>query len=165
MPVEPSVSLPGEVVRRVTPAKVACRFGCGGFNGCRHEQQNFQNTNDSIFATISAHWVLLDCLIAMARPAEPYLGDLLPLMIRAGVGSVVNVQELDEHAHCGTLLKSGFTYLPETIMKAGISYYNFPTGDFGIWENRMLLQIAKVLEGAQDQGAIAIHCHAGLGFI
>ena len=30
MTIEPSVSLPGEVVRRVTPAKVACRFGCGG---------------------------------------------------------------------------------------------------------------------------------------
>ena len=27
----------------------------------------------------------------------------------------------------------------------------------------MLLQIAKVLEGAANDGAIAIHCHAGLG--
>ena len=48
-------------------------------------------------------------------------------------------------------------------MKSGISFYNFPTADFGIWENRMLLQIAKVLEGAATDGAIAIHCHAGLG--
>jgi len=163
MPVEPSVSLPGEVVRRVTPAKVACRFGCGGVAGCRHEQRNFVDSQSSIFAMISANWVLTDCLIAMARPAEPYLAELLPLMVRAGVGSVVNVQELEEHSHCGAILKSGFTYLPETIMRAGLSYYNFPTGDFGIWENRMLLQIAKVLEGAQEQGAIAIHCHAGLG--
>jgi len=164
MAIEPSVSLPGEVVRRVTPAKVACRLGCGGPSGCRHEQQNFtKNGFSSIFNSISANWVLIDELIAMARPSEPFLETLLPEMRQAGVKSFVNVQELGEHGHCGFILKSGFTYLPESIMKAGISFYNFPTADFGIWENRMLLQIAKVLEGAANDGAIAIHCHAGLG--
>ena len=100
------VSLPGEVVRRVTPAKVACRLGCGGPGGCRHEQQNFtKNGFASIFNSISANWVLADELIAMARPSEPFLDTLLPEMREAGVKSLVNVQELGEHGHCGQILK------------------------------------------------------------
>ena len=106
MAIEPSVSLPGEVVRRVTPAKVACRLGCGGPSGCRHEQRNFtKNGFSSIFNSISANWVLIDELIAMARPSEPFLETLLPEMRQAGVKSFVNVQELGEHGHCGLILK------------------------------------------------------------
>ena len=57
----------------------------------------------------------------------------------------------------------GFTYLPETFMKHQITFYNFPTPDFGCWESHIMLQILKVLEFAATEGAIGVHCHAGLG--
>ena len=44
-------------------------------------------------------------LVAMARPSEPYLPQLIPQLKAAGIKSLVNVQELDEHNFCGTILK------------------------------------------------------------
>ena len=48
----------------------------------------------------------------MARPCEELLEKLIIELKSAGVKSVINVQELYEHAYCGLILSSGFTYLP-----------------------------------------------------
>ncbi|KAJ3017887.1 Protein tyrosine phosphatase domain-containing protein 1 [Thoreauomyces humboldtii] len=44
-----------------------------------------------------------------------------------GVGSIFNLEEFGEHASCGDGIEasSGFSYLPETWMDAGVFYYNF----------------------------------------
>jgi len=160
--VEPSVSLPGEVIRQLAPPSLACRMACGQL--CRHEQRNFSNIEKkSIFDSLSANWVHTGELVAMARPSEDYLPILIPEMKSRGVNTVVNVQELNEHQYCGEIHRSGFTYLPETFMKHQITFYNFPTPDFGCWESHIMLQILKVLEFAATEGAIGVHCHAGLG--
>ena len=48
-------------------------------------------------------------------------------------------------------------------MKAGLTYYNFPAPDFGVWDPSMIYQIVSVVEFGVTEGAVAIHCHAGLG--
>lgn len=162
MSVEPSVSLPGEVLRQLAPPSLACRVACGAL--CRHEQRNFSNVEKlSIFDSLSANWVHQGELVAMARPSEDFLALLIPEMKSRGINTVLNVQELNEHEYCGKILKSGFTYLPETFMKNQITFYNFPTPDFGCWDEITMLQILKVLEFAATEGAIGVHCHAGLG--
>jgi hypothetical protein len=161
--VSPSVSRPGELVRQLTPSSLSCRVGCG--ENCRHEQRNFQNNQNrkSISDSISANWVHQGEIVAMARPSEEYISSLLRDLSSLGINSILNVQELEEHSYCGKILSSGFTYLPETVMKSGLTFYNFPAPDFGIWDPAMLFQIVTVVEFAVTEGAVAIHCHAGLG--
>ena len=104
--VEPSVSLPGEVIRQLAPPSLACRMACGQL--CRHEQRNFSNVEKkSIFDSLSANWVVKGELVAMARPSEDYLPILIPEMKSRGVNTVVNVQELNEHQYCGEIHRSG----------------------------------------------------------
>jgi len=101
----------------------------------------------------------------MARPSENFVPDLIVEFHAKNLRSIINLQKRGEHEFCGKLMDGAFTYKPESFMNANISYYNFPTDDFGIWEVDHLLDIIKVVSFATSEGAVAIHCHAGTGFL
>jgi len=158
---EPYVSLVGESIRHLTPGGAACRLGCR--SPCSKEQANFVPSDASnVISNLSSNWIESGTVLAMARPAEPFMSGLIGEFSRNGIRSVFNLQMHGEHEYCGKLV-DGFTYRPETLMAAGISYYNFPTDDFGIWPVDHLLNIVKVVSFAAAEGGVAIHCHAGLG--
>jgi len=158
---EPYVSLVGESIRHLTPGGAACRLGCR--SPCSKEQANFVPSDTSnVISNLSSNWIESGTVLAMARPAEPFMSGLIREFGRNGIRSVFNLQMHGEHEYCGKLV-DGFTYRPETLMAAGISYYNFPTDDFGIWPVDHLLNIVKVVSFAAAEGGVAIHCHAGLG--
>ncbi|CAH2097606.1 unnamed protein product [Euphydryas editha] len=81
-----------------------------------------------------------------------------------GIRTVINLQIPGEHASCGPpLTKSGFTYDPNVFMANDIYYYNFAWPDYGEASLSGLLDMAKVISFALQEGRVAIHCHAGLG--
>jgi len=154
-------------MRKITPAPTACRVCCG--DKCKREQRNFalykeiaQDPNNVIKGLFS-HWVEKDRILAMSRLDESYSKTYISEFKLKNIKSVVNLQQSGEHEFCGKILESGFTYNPETLMAERINYFNFPTEDFGVWSPERLLDIVKVLSFALSEGAIAVHCHAGLG--
>ncbi|CAG5096695.1 Oidioi.mRNA.OKI2018_I69.XSR.g14738.t1.cds [Oikopleura dioica] len=158
---EPSVSLLGEGIRKVTPTGVACKVGCGA--KCKHEQRNFAFST-SVVPRLSSSWIWPSKLLAIARPAEDFFPDNVKYFKSAGIRSIVNLQEPGEHEHCGTLLaQSGFTYSPERLMAEKISFYSYPTKDYGVYSVDQMFDICKVISFAISEGACAVHCHAGLG--
>ncbi|KAF6126708.1 protein tyrosine phosphatase domain containing 1 [Phyllostomus discolor] len=82
-----------------------------------------------------------------------------------GLKTIINLQRPGEHASCGNPLEqeSGFTYLPEAFMEAGIYFYNFGWKDYGVASLTTILDMVKVMTFALQEGKVAIHCHAGLG--
>jgi len=159
---EPYVSLIGEGIRNITPGSTACRLGCSCH--CSREQENFVcNDESNVIAGLNSHWVEDGAILAMARPAEPYMRAVIQEFCAKNILTVINLQQHGEHEFCATLVGGAFTYKPETLMKANISYYNFPTDDFGVWPIDRLLDITKVVSFAVSEGGVAIHCHAGLG--
>lgn len=159
---EPTVSLFGEGIRHLTSATVACQFGCGSH--CRHEQENFKpGRTGNVIQGLNSNWIEENSVLAMARPSERFMSEVLSEFRKFGIASVVNLQQRGEHEHCAKLVDQGFTYKPETFMNGQVSYYNFPTEDFGIWPMDTVFDVVKVLSFALSEGGIAIHCHAGLG--
>ena len=77
MTIEPSVSLPGEVVRRVTPAKVACRFGCGGIQEQRVFNFFFRSDQERIS---TEHKVTKNSLDAKLQ-----IGFICSILIRSAI--------------------------------------------------------------------------------
>jgi len=117
----------------------------------------------NVIQGLFSHWVEKDKILAMSRLDEKYSKLYLDGFRLKNIKSVVNLQESGEHEFCGKILESGFTYNPETLMAERINYFNFPTEDFGVWSPERLLDIVKVLSFALTEGAVAVHCHAGLG--
>lgn len=158
---EPSVSFLGEGIRRLTPTGVACKVGCGA--KCKHEQRNF-SFEQSVVPKLSSSWIWPNKLLAIARPSDEFFPDNVKYFKSAGIRSIVNLQEPGEHEHCGQLLQnSGFTYSPERLMAEKISFYSYPTKDYGIYSVDQMFDICKVISFAISEGACAVHCHAGLG--
>ncbi|XP_053512437.1 protein tyrosine phosphatase domain-containing protein 1 isoform X4 [Artibeus jamaicensis] len=103
----------------------------------------------------------------MARPSTELLEKyrIIEQFQSHGLKTIINLQRPGEHASCGNPLEqeSGFTYLPEAFMEAGIYFYNFGWKDYGVASLTTILDMVKVMTFALQEGKVAIHCHAGLG--
>ncbi|GAA6081640.1 protein tyrosine phosphatase domain-containing protein 1, partial [Tachysurus ichikawai] len=110
---------------------------------------------------------ITDNLLAMARPSTEIIKryNVIEQFQSGGLRTIINLQQPGEHADCGNPLEpeSGFTYLPETFMEAGIYFYNFGWKDYGVTSLTAILDMVKVMCFAMHEGKIAVHCHAGLG--
>ncbi|CAG5055294.1 unnamed protein product [Parnassius apollo] len=107
-----------------------------------------------------------DDILAMARPSTASIAarNIIQQFHSWGIRTVINLQTPGEHASCGPpLTSSGFTYDPTIFMANDIYYYNFAWSDYGEASLSGLLDMAKVVSFALDEGRVAIHCHAGLG--
>jgi protein tyrosine phosphatase domain-containing protein 1 len=92
--------------------------------------------------------------------------DLIAKFKAAGITAVINLTEPGEHPHCGDGLEatSGFPYLPETFMGAGILFSNFAWEDMTTPPLPLLADIVRVIAAQlRCGGKAAVHCHAGYG--
>lgn len=104
----------------------------------------------------------------MQRPSTRLMKeyDLINTFAKIGIKSIFNLQTSGEHASCGDGIEksSGFSYLPEDFIDAGISYYNFGWTDMDTPNLEMMLNIVNVMGYAlENDKKISVHCHAGLG--
>ncbi|XP_047505955.1 protein tyrosine phosphatase domain-containing protein 1-like, partial [Pieris napi] len=151
----------GELVRTSAPSGLQCALFCGG-SRCKYE---LPSKRSSAIQGLYSDWVTVD-ILAMARPSTMSIAarNIIQQFHSWGVRTVINLQMPGEHASCGPpLTKSGFTYDPVIFMANDIYYYNFGWPDYGEASLCGLLDMAKVLSFALQEGRVAIHCHAGLG--
>ena len=107
-------------------------------------------------------------VLAMARPWERNLAaGALQQLARLDFGMLLNLQEAGEHAHCGpgVLDSSGFSYHPETVMRAGIGVFHMCWPDMRVPPLDTVMKIVQVMQHVchAQRRRIAVHCHAGLG--
>ena len=170
---------PGFRVLNATPGsalhhlkeRVQCFFE-GGRRACRHcgpgaARRNARRNGSCAIDGLNSNWIVPGSLMAMARPGEAALAAGLLARLREGnVRAIVNLQEIGEHAHCGAgiLRRSGLSYLPETVMAQGIHHFNPAWRDMAAPRVEMAADIVRVMhEHVSAGGAVAVHCHAGLG--
>ncbi|XP_072948361.1 uncharacterized protein [Epargyreus clarus] len=147
-----------ERVRTSAPAALQCALFCGGAR-CRYE---LPQQRSAAVQGLYSHWVT-DDILAMARPSTANIAarNIIQQFHSWGIRSVINLQTPGEHASCGPpLTSSGFTYDPNIFMANDIYYYNFAWPDYGEATLSGLLDMAKVLSFALQEGRVAIHCHA-----
>ncbi|CAH2237694.1 jg11370 [Pararge aegeria aegeria] len=149
-----------ERVRISTPAALQCALFCGG-SRCQYE---LPRQGNSAVQGLYSDWVT-DDILAMARPSTVGIAarNIIQQFHSWGIRTVINLQTPGEHASCGpALTKSGFTYDPNVFMSNDIYYYNFAWPDYGEASLSGLLDMAKVLSFALQEGRVAIHCHAAV---
>ncbi|KAK3547686.1 hypothetical protein QTP86_026932, partial [Hemibagrus guttatus] len=155
----------GETLRYVIPTHMQCSIGCGG-RACKYEDPSRWSEDQQAIRGLYSSWIT-DNLLAMARPSTEIIKryNIIEQFQRCGLRTVINLQQPGEHADCGNPLEpeSGFTYLPETFMEAGIYFYNFGWNDYGVASLTAILDMMKVMSFAMQEGKVAVHCHAGLG--
>ncbi|XP_057580855.1 protein tyrosine phosphatase domain-containing protein 1 isoform X1 [Hippopotamus amphibius kiboko] len=155
----------GERLRHVIPGHMACSMACGG-KACKYENAARWSEQEQAIKGVYSSWVT-DNILAMARPSTELLEKycIIEQFRSHGIKSIINLQRPGEHASCGNPLEqeSGFTYLPEAFMEAGIYFYNFGWKDYGVASLTTILDMVKVMTFALQEGKVAIHCHAGLG--
>ncbi|XP_058265451.1 protein tyrosine phosphatase domain-containing protein 1 [Hemibagrus wyckioides] len=155
----------GETLRYVIPTHMQCSIGCGG-RACKYEDPSRWSEDQQAIRGLYSSWIT-DNLLAMARPSTEIIKryNIIKQFQRCGLRTVINLQRPGEHADCGNPLEpeSGFTYLPETFMEAGIYFYNFVWNDYGVASLTAILDMVKVMSFAMHEGKVAVHCHAGLG--
>ncbi|KAJ8784911.1 hypothetical protein J1605_007797 [Eschrichtius robustus] len=161
----PKYTKVGERLRHVIPGHMACSMACGG-KACKYENAARWSEQEQAIKGVYSSWVT-DNILAMARPSTELLEKycIIEQFRSHGIKSIINLQRPGEHASCGNPLEqeSGFTYLPEAFMEAGIYFYNFGWKDYGVASLTTILDMAKVMTFALREGKVAIHCHAGLG--
>ncbi|XP_051839802.1 protein tyrosine phosphatase domain-containing protein 1 isoform X2 [Antechinus flavipes] len=161
----PKYTKVGERLRHVIPGHVACSMACGG-RACKYENPARWSEQEQAIKGIYSSWVT-DNILAMARPSTELIEkyNIIEQFQSYGIKTVINLQRPGEHASCGNTLEpeSGFTYLPEAFMEAGIYFYNFGWKDYGVASLTTILDMVKVMTFALQEGKVAIHCHAGLG--
>ncbi|XP_073962574.1 uncharacterized protein isoform X1 [Choristoneura fumiferana] len=153
----------GERVRVSTPAALQCALFCGGAR-CPYERPGAGALAQAIQGLYS-DWIT-DDILAMARPSTGGIAarNIIQQFHSWGIRTVINLQTPGEHSSCGPpLTGSGFTYDPNIFMANDIYYYNFAWADYGEASLSGLLDMAKVLSFALQEGRVAVHCHAGLG--
>ncbi|KAL4706166.1 hypothetical protein ACJJTC_013631 [Scirpophaga incertulas] len=153
-------SVLGEKLRMNTPAALQCALFCGGAR-CQYEQPQHRAAIQGLYSD----WIT-DEILAMARPSTAGIAarNIIQQFHSWGIRTVINLQMPGEHASCGPpLTRSGFTYDPVVFMANDIYYYNFAWPDYGEASLSGLLDMAKVVSFALQEGRVAIHCHAGLG--
>lgn len=155
----------GERLRHVIPGHMACSMACGG-RACKYENPARWSEQEQAIKGVYSSWVT-DNILAMARPSTELLKKygIIEQFQSHGLKTVINLQRPGEHASCGNPLEqeSGFTYLPEAFMEAGIYFYNFGWKDYGVASLTTILDMVKVMTFALQEGKVAVHCHAGLG--
>ena len=94
------------------------------------------------------------------------LSPVFECFFRAGIRSVINLQQPKEHESCGYGNETeGFSYRPSDFMEHEIFYYNFGWKDYGVGSLENIMDMVKVMQFAVSQGKVAVHCHAGLGTV
>ncbi|XP_034293462.1 protein tyrosine phosphatase domain-containing protein 1 isoform X2 [Pantherophis guttatus] len=155
----------GERLRHVIPGHMQCSMACGG-RACKYENPARWSEQEQAVKGLYSSWVT-DNILAMSRPSTDLIGkyNIIEQFQRCDIKTVINLQRPGEHASCGNPLEqeSGFTYLPEAFMEAGIYFYNFGWKDYGVASLTTILDMVKVMTFALQEGRVAIHCHAGLG--
>ncbi|XP_067359872.1 protein tyrosine phosphatase domain-containing protein 1 isoform X2 [Channa argus] len=155
----------GETLRHVIPGHMQCSMACGG-KACKYENPSRWSDEEQAIKGLYSSWIT-DNLLAMARPSTEIIDkyNIIEQFQRCSLKTIINLQRPGEHASCGNPLEpeSGFTYRPETFMKAGIYYYNFGWKDYGVASLTTILDMVKVMSFAVQEGKMAVHCHAGLG--
>ncbi|XP_073734320.1 protein tyrosine phosphatase domain-containing protein 1 isoform X2 [Callorhinus ursinus] len=161
----PKYTKVGERLRHVIPGHMACSMACGG-RACKYENPARWSEQEQAIKGVYSSWVT-ENILAMARPSTELLEKyrLIEQFQSHGIKTVINLQRPGEHASCGNPLEqeSGFTYLPEAFMEAGIYFYNFGWKDYGVASLTTILDMVKVMTFALQEGKVAVHCHAGLG--
>ncbi|XP_023564460.1 protein tyrosine phosphatase domain-containing protein 1 isoform X2 [Octodon degus] len=161
----PKYTKVGERLRHVIPGHMACSMACGG-RACKYENPTRWSEQEQAIKGVYSSWVT-DNILAMARPSSELLQKyhIIDQFLSHGIKTIINLQRPGEHASCGNSLEqeSGFTYLPEAFMEAGIYFYNFGWKDYGVASLTAILDMVKVMTFALQEGKVAIHCHAGLG--
>ncbi|XP_012593962.1 protein tyrosine phosphatase domain-containing protein 1 isoform X1 [Microcebus murinus] len=161
----PKYTKVGERLRHVIPGHVACSMACGG-RACKYENPARWSEEEQAIKGVYSSWVT-DNILAMARPSSELLEKyhIIEQFHSHGIKTIINLQRPGEHASCGSPLEqeSGFTYLPEAFMEAGIYFYNFGWKDYGVASLTTILDMVKVMTFALQEGKLAVHCHAGLG--
>uniref|UniRef100_A0A8C5UAE1 Protein tyrosine phosphatase domain-containing protein 1 n=1 Tax=Malurus cyaneus samueli TaxID=2593467 RepID=A0A8C5UAE1_9PASS len=155
----------GERLRHVIPGHVQCSMACGG-RACKYENPARWADHEQAIKGLYSSWIT-DNILAMARPSTELIEkyNIIEQFERCGIKTIINLQRPGEHASCGSPLEqeSGFTYLPEAFMEAGIYFYNFGWKDYGVASLTTILDMVKVMTFALQEGRVAVHCHAGLG--
>ncbi|RLV76637.1 hypothetical protein DV515_00016776 [Chloebia gouldiae] len=155
----------GERLRHVIPGHMQCSMACGG-RACKYENPARWAEHEQAIKGLYSSWIT-DNILAMARPSTELIEkyNIIEQFERCGIKTVINLQRPGEHASCGNPLEqeSGFTYLPEVFMEAGIYFYNFGWKDYGVASLTTILDMVKVMSFALQEGRVAVHCHAGLG--
>ncbi|XP_005066387.1 protein tyrosine phosphatase domain-containing protein 1 isoform X2 [Mesocricetus auratus] len=161
----PKYTKVGERLRHVIPGHMACSMACGG-RACKYENPARWSEQEQAIKGVYSSWVT-DSILAMARPSSELLEKyrIIEQFLGHGIKTIINLQRPGEHASCGNSLEqeSGFTYLPEAFMEAGIYFYNFGWKDYGVASLTAILDMVKVMTFALQEGKVAVHCHAGLG--
>ncbi|XP_055451248.1 protein tyrosine phosphatase domain-containing protein 1 [Psammomys obesus] len=161
----PKYTKVGERLRHVIPGHMACSMACGG-RACKYENPARWSEQEQAIKGVYSSWVT-DSILAMARPSSELLQKyrIIEQFLSHGIKTIINLQHPGEHASCGNSLEqeSGFTYLPEAFMEAGIYFYNFGWKDYGVASLTSILDMVKVMTFALQEGKVAVHCHAGLG--
>ncbi|NP_001288710.1 protein tyrosine phosphatase domain-containing protein 1 isoform 1 [Mus musculus] len=161
----PKYTKVGERLRHVIPGHMACSMACGG-RACKYENPARWSEQEQAIKGVYSSWVT-DNILAMARPSSELLEKyrIIEQFLGQGIKTIINLQRPGEHASCGSALEqeSGFTYLPEAFMEAGIYFYNFGWKDYGVASLTAILDMVKVMTFALQEGKVAVHCHAGLG--
>ncbi|NWI97222.1 PTPC1 protein, partial [Pitta sordida] len=155
----------GERLRHVIPGHMQCSMACGG-RACKYENPARWSEQEQAIKGLYSSWIT-DNILAMARPSTELIEkyNIIEQFERYGIKTIINLQRPGEHASCGNPLEqeSGFTYLPEAFMEAGIYFYNFGWKDYGVASLTTILDMVKVMAFALQEGRVAVHCHAGLG--
>ncbi|XP_009686469.1 protein tyrosine phosphatase domain-containing protein 1 isoform X2 [Struthio camelus] len=155
----------GERLRHVIPGHMQCSMACGG-RACKYENPARWSDQEQAIKGLYSSWIT-DNVLAMARPSTELIEkyNIIEQFERCGIKTIINLQRPGEHASCGNPLEqeSGFTYLPEAFMEAGIYFYNFGWKDYGVASLTTILDMVKVMAFALQEGRVAVHCHAGLG--
>ncbi|XP_042736241.1 protein tyrosine phosphatase domain-containing protein 1 isoform X3 [Lagopus leucura] len=155
----------GERLRHVIPGHMQCSMACGG-RACKYENPARWSDQEQAIKGLYSSWIT-DNILAMARPSTELIEkyNIIEQFERCGIKTIINLQRPGEHASCGNPLEqeSGFTYLPEAFMEAGIYFYNFGWKDYGVASLTTILDMVKVMAFALQEGRVAVHCHAGLG--
>ncbi|KFP91379.1 Protein tyrosine phosphatase domain-containing protein 1, partial [Apaloderma vittatum] len=155
----------GERLRHVIPGHMQCSMACGG-RACKYENPARWSDQEQAIKGLYSSWIT-DNILAMARPSTELIEkyNIIEQFERCDIKTVINLQRPGEHASCGNPLEqeSGFTYLPEAFMEAGIYFYNFGWKDYGVASLTTILDMVKVMAFALQEGRVAVHCHAGLG--
>eukprot|EP00753_Platysulcus_tardus_P014163 PLAT4156.1.p1 GENE.PLAT4156.1~~PLAT4156.1.p1 ORF type:complete len:679 (-),score=322.66 PLAT4156.1:30-2066(-) len=142
-----------------------CRF-CGGSTCKRCSERSWRRQGNAAFRGLNSDWIVAP-ILAMQRPSSRLLRKygLLTRLPAAGVRAIFNLQLRGEHPHCGDgILDSGFSYWPQEVMDAGMSYFNFGWVDFGTPRLSFTLNVVQVMASFISCGhAVAVHCHAGYG--
>ncbi|NXA33345.1 PTPC1 protein, partial [Eudromia elegans] len=155
----------GERLRHVIPGHMQCSMACGG-RACKYENPARWSDQEQAIKGLYSSWIT-DNILATARPSTELIEkyNIIEQFERCSIKTIINLQRPGEHASCGNPLEqeSGFTYLPETFMEAGIYFYNFGWKDYGVASLTTILDMVKVMAFALQEGRVAVHCHAGLG--